>query len=91
MINLNTYPRVSFYELSQREAAQTTVLTVNNRLARRIVQDFALLTRTQTKVSEIPLIVPLSGWISQQLVQASFHESLYTHSSEAAIIVGRVF
>ena len=80
MINLNTYPRVSFYELSQREAAQTTVLTVNNRLARRIVQDFALLTRTQTKVSEIPLIVPLSGWISQQLVQASFHESLYTHA-----------
>ena len=80
MINLNTYPRVSFSELSQREAAQTTVLTVNNRLARRIVQDFALLTRTQTKVSEIPLIVPLSGWISQQLVQASFHESLYTHA-----------
>ena len=80
MINLNTYPRVSFSELSQREAAQTTVLTVNNRLARRIVQDFALLTRTQTKVGEIPLIVPLSGWISQQLVQASFHEPLDTHA-----------
>lgn len=80
MINLNAYPRVSFSELSQREAAQTTVLTVNNRLARRIVQDFAVLRRTQTTVGEIPLIVPWSGWISQQLVQASFHASLNAHA-----------
>jgi probable DNA repair protein len=80
MINLNAFPRVSFSALAQLEAADTTVMTVNNRLARRVTQEFALQTRTHASVGETPLIVPWSGWISQQLVQASFQESLQSHA-----------
>ena len=80
MINLDDIPRVSFASLTQCEARQTTVLTVNNRLARRIIQDFVQQTRTQRTVGEIPSILPWSGWIAQQLVQAGFHESLQAHS-----------
>ncbi|MDP4908629.1 MAG: PD-(D/E)XK nuclease family protein [Burkholderiaceae bacterium] len=80
MINFNAFPRVSFSALARLEAAETIVLTVNNRLARRVVQEFALQSRTPASVGETPLIVPWSGWISQQLVQASFHESLKAHA-----------
>ena len=80
MINLDAIPRVSFSSLAQYEAIRTTVLTVNNRLARRIIQDFAQQTRVQHAVGEVPLILPWSGWIAQQLLQAGFHESLHAHS-----------
>ena len=80
MINFNAFPRVSFSALARLEAAETIVLTVNNRLARRVVQEFALQSRTPASVGETLLIVPWSGWISQQLVQASFQESFKAHA-----------
>ncbi len=66
--------------LAQLKATETTVLTVNNRLARRVVQDLAQRSGTSASVREMPTIVPWSAWISQQLVQAGFHESLKSHS-----------
>lgn len=80
MINLDAYPRVSFSALAQLNATEVTVLTVNNRMARRVIQDFAQQARACASVGEMPLIVPWSGWISQQLIQAGFHESLKAHA-----------
>jgi len=80
MINLDACPRVSLSALAQLKATETTVLTVNNRLARRVVQDLAQRSGTSASVREMPTIVPWSAWISQQLVQAGFHESLKSHS-----------
>ncbi len=80
MINLDACPRVSFAALAQFNAAHTTVLTVNNRLARRVVQEFAQHALGCNIVGEMPLVVPWSGWIAQQLSQAGFQESLRTHT-----------
>ena len=79
MTTLDVRPRVSFASLTQRSANGITVLTVNNRLARRLIQDYALQAREQGSVGEMPQIVPWSGWVSQQLVLAGFHDSLPTH------------
>lgn len=80
MINLDALPRVSFSSLAQLSAAQTTVLTVNNRLTRRIVQEFAQQVAEYSQVSEMPQIIPWSGWVTQLLNQASFHDSLKVHA-----------
>lgn len=79
MTTLDERPRVSFVTLTQRPAGGVTVLTVNNRLARRLVQEYAQQTRALCSVGEMPQIVPWSGWVSQQLVLAGFHDSLPTH------------
>jgi len=46
-------------------AADTLVLTVNNRLARRLVLDLAGLLRRERQVSELPRVLPLSAWLAE--------------------------
>jgi len=79
MTTFAALPRISFAALQQHPVDGMTVLTVNNRLARRLIQDYAQQTRAQGSVGEMPQIVPWSGWVSQQLVLAGFHDSLPTH------------
>lgn len=81
MQNLSDLPFIDYAELRDRDARNTTVITVNNRLARRVIQSLA---RQQTgqaqRVSEIPAIVPWSGWLVQQLSRAEFQDGLLKHT-----------
>ena len=81
MQNLSDLPFIDYAELRDRDARNTTVITVNNRLARRVIQSLA---RQQTgqaqRVSEIPAIVPWSGWLVQQLSRAGFQDGLLKHT-----------
>ncbi len=80
MINFAEFSRVSFSQLTQFDAASTTILTVNNRLARRLTQDLARATVQQGSVGESPAVVPWSGWIAQRLGQSGFDENLSAHA-----------
>jgi len=81
MQNLSDLPSIDYAELRDRDPRDTTVITVNNRLSRRVVQS---LTREQTlqrqRVAEIPAIVPWSGWLVQQLSRAGFQVGLLEHT-----------
>jgi probable DNA repair protein len=79
MINPDALPAISFAQLNKLSAAQTTILTVNNRLARRLVQEFARSFSAQSVV-EMPVVVPFSAWIAQQLAQAGFQDTLRPHA-----------
>jgi probable DNA repair protein len=59
-------------ELAAMPAAATLVLTVNNRLARRLTQDLALRLRAERQVSELPRILPLSAWLMQSGDELAF-------------------
>jgi probable DNA repair protein len=81
MQNLSDLPSTDYAELHDRDPRDTTVITVNNRLSRRVIQSLA---REQTiqgqRVSEIPAVVPWSGWIVQQLSRAGFQDELVEHT-----------
>ncbi|MGN6580766.1 MAG: PD-(D/E)XK nuclease family protein [Bordetella sp.] len=51
-------------QIAALPAADTLVLTVNNRLARRLVQELAAQLRRERQVSELPRVLPLSAWLS---------------------------
>jgi len=60
-------PEISAAQLFRLPAQSTLIITVNNRLARRIGLDFALDLRTRNlAVAELPAIVPLTAWIRQE-------------------------
>ena len=80
MLTLTELPRVSFEQLAQFDATRTTILTVNNRLARRMTQDLARQAVREGGAAELPSVVPWSGWIAQQLTQSGFHENVHPHS-----------
>ncbi len=70
---LKNFPVIDYTQLSALPARTTAVLTVNNRLARSVIQTLAAhLART----SEIPLVAPWSGWLSHVLAQLSFQEHI---------------
>lgn len=81
MQNLSDLPSIDYAELRDRDPRDTTVITVNNRLSRRVIQSLA---REQTsqgqRVSEIPAVVPWSGWLVQQLSRAGFQVGLLEHT-----------
>jgi len=81
MQNLSDLPFIDYAELRDRDARDTTVITVNNRLARRVIQSLARQQAGQAQqVSEIPAIVPWSGWLVQQLSRAGFQDGFLEHT-----------
>lgn len=83
MPTLTQYPTVQASNLAANVARDVSVLTVNNRLARRLIQ---LLAQQQSArgqiVAEIPEIMPWSGWVTHQLDRAGFEESLRPHARQ---------
>ena len=83
MQTLTQYPFVHASNLGTHAAKDVSVLTVNNRLARRLIQ---LLAQQQTArgqlVAEMPEIMPWSGWVTHQLDRAGFEESLRAHARQ---------
>jgi probable DNA repair protein len=83
MHTLTQYPTVLASNLGANAAQDVSVLTVNNRLARRLIQ---LLAQQQSArgqlVTEIPEIMPWSGWVTHQLGRAGFEESLRPHARQ---------
>ncbi|SAI65626.1 Inactivated superfamily I helicase [Bordetella ansorpii] len=59
-------------ETAALPAADTLVLTVNNRLARRLVLDLAGLLRRDRQVSELPRVMPLSAWLGEAADELAF-------------------
>lgn len=53
-------------------AAGTLVLTVNNRLSRRLTLELAGLLRQERQVSELPRILPLSAWLAESANELAF-------------------
>lgn len=83
MHTLTQYPTVHASNLGANAARDVSVLTVNNRLARRLIQ---LLAQQQSargqRVAEIPEIMPWSGWVTHQLGRAGFEELLRPHARQ---------
>ena len=62
MQNLSELPFIDYAELRERSARDTAVITVNNRLARRVIQTLARQQAGQAQqVSEVPTVAPWSG------------------------------
>lgn len=70
---LNVYPWIDYQQLRALPALSTVVLTVNNRLTRSVIQSLA---EQYGRTSEIPLVVPWSGWLSHLLAQLSFEDHI---------------
>lgn len=83
MHTLTQYPTVYASNLGANAARDVSVLTVNNRLARGLIQ---LLAQQQSArgqlVAEIPEIMPWSGWVTHQLDRAGFEELLRPHARQ---------
>ncbi len=86
MRTLEEFPVTTYLQLKALPARSTAVLTVNNRLARRVIQVLAAQISAPTiatsgkaapvRTSEIPMVAPWSGWLSHLLAQLSFHEDI---------------
>jgi len=59
-------------QIAALPAADTLVLTVNNRLARRLVQELATHLRRERQVSELPRVLPLSAWLGAAADELAF-------------------
>lgn len=62
---LNVHPPITIGDLARLPSASTLVLTVNNRLARRLTLELAQRLRAERQVSELPRILPLSAWLAE--------------------------
>ena len=67
-----SYPELSLPDIGGLPAAGMLVLTVNNRLARRLTLELAGLLRAERQVSELPRIVPLSAWLAESANELAF-------------------
>lgn len=63
---------ISLEQAGQLPAAHTLVLTVNNRLARRLTLDLAAQLRRERQVSELPRVLPLAAWIAESADALAF-------------------
>ena len=81
MQKISEFPVIDYVGLAELPAGDTTILTVNNRLARRVIQGLAQeqATKSQT-VAEMPAVVPWTAWLTQQLGRAGFQEGLVEHT-----------
>ncbi|SPU54126.1 probable DNA repair protein [Bordetella trematum] len=71
-IVLSDLPACDVQALAELPCAGTLILTVNNRLARRLTLDLAARLRAQRQVSELPRIVPLSAWLAAAADELAF-------------------
>lgn len=67
-----SYPDLSLPDIAGMPAADTLVLTVNNRLSRRLTLELAALLRQERQVSELPRILPLSAWLAESANELAF-------------------
>jgi len=67
-----SYPDLSLPDIGGMPAADTLVLTVNNRLSRRMTLELAGLLRQERQVSELPRILPLSAWLAESANELAF-------------------
>ncbi|HUH59349.1 MAG TPA: PD-(D/E)XK nuclease family protein [Candidimonas sp.] len=67
-----TFTTVSLADLATLDAGRTLVLTVNNRLARRIVAEMSASLGSGRKVMAVPDILPLSAWLTRVSDQLAF-------------------
>src|SRR5690606_41812848 len=63
---------ISLEHVGRLSAAETLVLTVNNRLARRLTLDLAVQLRRERQVSELPRVLPLGAWLSEAGADLAF-------------------
>ncbi|MGE8618871.1 MAG: hypothetical protein ACN6O0_13700, partial [Achromobacter spanius] len=63
---------LSLPDIGALAAADTLVLTVNNRLSRRLTLELAGLLRQERQVSELPRILPLSAWLAESANELAF-------------------
>lgn len=75
------FPAIDFERLRTLPPRSTAVLTVNNRLARQVIQTLAApLAQADSAftkhAAEIPMVAPWSGWLAHVLAQLSFQEHL---------------
>lgn len=63
---------ISLEHVGRLPAAQTLVLTVNNRLARRLTLDLASQLRRERQVSELPRVLPLGAWLVEAGADLAF-------------------
>ncbi|MVW71963.1 PD-(D/E)XK nuclease family protein [Bordetella sp. 15P40C-2] len=63
---------ITLEEAGRLPPAQTLVLTVNNRLARRLTLDLAAQLRRERQVSELPRVLPLAAWLVQAADDLAF-------------------
>lgn len=63
---------VTLEQAGQLPATQTLVLTVNNRLARRLTLDLAAHLRRDRQVSELPRVLPLAAWLVEAAAELAF-------------------
>lgn len=86
MHSLEEFPVTTYQQLKELSARDTAVLTVNNRLARRVIQVLAAQiaapqaavpgATAPVRTSEIPMVAPWTGWLSHVLAQLSFQEHI---------------
>jgi probable DNA repair protein len=67
-----SYPDLSLPDIGGLPASGTLVLTVNNRLSRRLTLELAGLLRQERQVSELPRILPLSAWLAESANELAF-------------------
>ena len=67
-----SYPDLSLSAIGDMPAADMLVLTVNNRLSRRLTLELAGLLRQERQVSELPRILPLSAWLAESANELAF-------------------
>ncbi|HEX7748460.1 MAG TPA: PD-(D/E)XK nuclease family protein [Bordetella sp.] len=68
-------------------AADTLILTVNNRLARRLVQELATHLRRERQVSELPRVLPLSAWLGAAADELAFASGVEASGSDQADVM----
>ncbi|KRC84524.1 PD-(D/E)XK nuclease superfamily protein [compost metagenome] len=68
----SSYSDLSLPDIAGLPAADTLVLTVNNRLSRRLTLELAGLLRQERQVSELPRILPLSAWLAESANELAF-------------------
>ncbi|AOB38463.1 hypothetical protein FYA99_14870 [Bordetella parapertussis] len=87
------FPSCTLRDLGELPAIDTLVLTVNNRLSRRLTLDLAAQLRSERQVSELPRIMPLSAWLADCAAELAFDERYevpaYRLSSFATQLVWR--
>ncbi|MFU1982820.1 PD-(D/E)XK nuclease family protein [Bordetella hinzii] len=72
MPSLSDLPACDATRLADLPCAGTLVLTVNNRLSRRLTLELAARLRADRQVSELPRILPLSAWLASAADELSF-------------------
>ncbi|UAN00182.1 PD-(D/E)XK nuclease family protein [Achromobacter mucicolens] len=70
-----SYSDLSLPDIASLPAADTLVLTVNNRLSRRLTLELAGLLRQERQVSELPRILPLSAWLAESANELAFESN----------------